>query len=55
MPERLMHIYQGECSLHVAALAEARKWLSFAADSVQRITNKFESTPFSPKIKPTPR
>lgn len=40
-PERLMHIYLGECSLHVAvlaeALAEARQWLPFTPDSVQHI------------------
>lgn len=42
--ERLMRIYLGECSLHVAvlaeALAEARKWLPFTADSVQHITKE---------------
>ena len=40
-PERLMHIHLGECSLHAGVLAEAlieaRKWLPFNADTVQRI------------------
>lgn len=39
-----MHIYLGECSLHVGvlaeALAEARKWLPFSADTVQHITKE---------------
>lgn len=43
-PERLMHIYLGECGLHAGvlaeALAEARKWLPFSADTVQRITKE---------------
>ena len=43
-PERLMHIYLGECSLHAEilaeALTEARKWLPFSADTVQHITKE---------------
>jgi hypothetical protein len=43
-PERLMHIYLSECSLHVRvlaeALAEARKWLPFSAGTVQQITKE---------------
>ena len=43
-PERLMHIRLGECSLHAGILAEAlieaRKWLPFNADTVQRITKE---------------
>jgi len=43
-PERLMHIYLGECSLHVGilaeVLAEARKWLPFSAGTVQNITKE---------------
>jgi hypothetical protein len=42
--ERLMHIYLGECSLHVEvladALAEAHKWLPFTAGTVQHITKE---------------
>ena len=44
MPERLMHIYLGECTLHaeilVEALAETRKWLPFNANTVQHITKE---------------
>lgn len=41
-PERLMRIYLDECNLHVSvlaeALAEARGWLPFSANTVQNIT-----------------
>ena len=43
-PERLMRLYLNECRLHVSvlaeAMAEARKWLPFNADSVQHITKE---------------
>ena len=43
-PERLMHIYLGECSLHVGVLAEAlaetQKWLPFSVDTVQHISKE---------------
>lgn len=43
-PERLMHLYLDECSLHVKvlteALEEARPWLPFSAETVQQITKE---------------
>lgn len=43
-PEQLMHIYLGECNLHVKVLAEALaevcKWLPFSAGTTQRLTKE---------------
>lgn len=42
--ERLMHIYLGECRLHIGilaeALVEAQKWLPFSADTVQLLSKE---------------